>query len=356
LALLLCAAGMLIYPYLVQEYQLLVSISFLTFAILTVSQVYVWGFGGIFSFAQAAFYALGAYAYAVIAGNIGGTIGSVVGLVTGPLVVLVLAGFLGFFIFYGRMAAFLLGIVTLSFSLMLGTFLNQTGGPNYHIGKVLLGGYNGINGIAPLFVGGVPASTKVLYYLTAVVLLAGAAAVSLLRFRRIGYGIRAIAENPVRAELFGYNVPAYRLGVFVTGAAFAAAGGEFYALWGSYTSPSLVTLQSVTLPVVVAAVAGRDRTISAMLAALVYAAVSQNLASGGAAYALIILGVGLVVVMLVAPGGVGGWVAAQVGRLAARGDTPDTTPAPPESADQARQAVKAEQDDQVSGSRPGGRS
>ena len=55
------------------------------------------------------------------------------------LVVMVFAGFLGFFIFYGRMGAFLLGIVTLSVSLMLGAFLNQTGDASYHIGKVQLG-------------------------------------------------------------------------------------------------------------------------------------------------------------------------------------------------------------------------
>lgn len=178
-----------------------------------------------------------------------------------------------------------------------------------------------------MFVGGVPVGTTTLYFLTAAVLLAGVAAVSLLRFWRIGIGIRAVAEHPVRAELFGYNVRAYRLGIFVTGAAFAAAGGEFYALWGSYTSPTLLTLQSITLPVVIAAIAGRDRAISAMLAALVYSLVSQNLASGGASYALIVLGVGLVVVMLVTPGGVGGWVTKQVGRLLS-GSGKDA-PAPP---------------------------
>ena len=59
LAVLLCTASMLIFPYAVSEYQVLVAISFLTFAIVTVSQVLVWGFGGILSFAQAAFFALG---------------------------------------------------------------------------------------------------------------------------------------------------------------------------------------------------------------------------------------------------------------------------------------------------------
>ena len=58
--------------------------------------------------------------------------------------------------------------------------------------------------------------------------------------------------------------------------------------------------------------------MGAMLAALVYSAISVNLASSGASYALIILGVGLVVVMLVAPGGLGGWVAALVNRLVIR--------------------------------------
>jgi branched-chain amino acid transport system permease protein len=333
-ALLICAVGFLIFPFVVPEFQLLVSISFLTFAILTVSQVHVWGFGGIFSFAQAAFYALGAYAYAVIAGNLGESVGPIVAVVAAPLVVLALAAFLGFFIFYGKMGAFLLGIVTLSFSLMLGTFLNQTGGENYHIGKVPLGGYNGINNVSPLFIGGEVAGTKTLYFLTAIVLLGGVATVSVLRFRRIGIGIRAVAENPVRAELFGYNVRAYRLGIFVTGAGFAAAGGEFYAIWGSYTSPTLLTLQSITLPVVIAAIAGRDRAISAMLAGLVYSVVSQNLASSGASYALIVLGVGLVVVMLATPGGVGGWVASLVGRRLGGKASPDGPAEPAESAGQ----------------------
>jgi ABC-type branched-subunit amino acid transport system permease subunit len=349
LAVLLCTAGMLIFPYAVSEYQVLVAISFLTFAIVTVSQVLVWGFGGILSFAQAAFFALGAYGYAVIAGNLDETTGPVIALVAAPLVVMVFAGFLGFFIFYGRMGAFLLGIVTLSVSLMLGAFLNQTGDASYRIGKVQLSGYNGINAIPPLLVAGTPASTQVLYFLTAAVLLAGVAGVALFRFHRVGVGIRAIAENPIRAELFGYNVRAYRLSIFMAGAALAAAGGEFYAIWGSYTSPSLVTMQAVTLPVVVAAVAGRDRPIAAMLAALVYSAISVNLASSGASYALIILGVGLVVVMLVAPGGVGGWVAALVNRLVIRIGTRSAESPPAESPHTA-----ASQDDVVElGSTPG---
>jgi ABC-type branched-subunit amino acid transport system permease subunit len=351
LTVLLCAAGMLIFPYAVSEYEVLVAISFLTFAILTVSQVLVWGFGGILSFAQAAFFALGAYGYAVIAGNLDETTGPVIALVAAPLVVMVFAGFLGFFIFYGRVGAFLVGIVTLSLSLMLGAFLNQTGDASYHIGEVQLGGYNGINAIPPLLVDGMPASTQVLYFLTAAVLLAGVAGVALFRFHRVGVGIRAIAENPVRAELFGYNVRAYRLGIFMASAALAAAGGEFYAIWGSYTSPSLVTMQAVTLPVVVAAVAGRDRPIAAMLAALAYSAISVNLASSGASYALIILGGGLVVVMLVAPGGVGGWAAALVNRLVIRISTRSAESPPAESPPTAES-----QDDVVElGSSPGSR-
>ena len=115
-------------------------------AMLALSLALVWGYGGILCFGQTAFFGLGAYAYTIAAINFGGTTWAILAAV---LVAAAFAAALGYLVFYGRVSDVYLAVITLTvslilYSLILYSLIRRTSGPEYKIGKSLLGGFNGI--------------------------------------------------------------------------------------------------------------------------------------------------------------------------------------------------------------------
>ena len=202
----------------------------------------VWGFGGILCFGQAAFFGLGAYAYAIGAINMGES--------TLPMLVAVLvpgafAALLGAMMFYGRLGDVYLAIITLVVTLILYRFMNSTAGSEYVIGAARLGGFNGIPGFQTLNVPGRPDLHiwgDDLYYACFVALVVVYGLVTwLLRssFGRIAVGIR---ENETRMSLLGYDVQARKTVLFTVGAAIAGLAGALFASWAEIVTPSLFSL------------------------------------------------------------------------------------------------------------------
>jgi branched-chain amino acid transport system permease protein len=62
--------GILLYPFLMNNYAVLLSTNFFIWSFLALSLTLVWGYTGIFSFGQTAFFGLGAYIYGVVAINL----------------------------------------------------------------------------------------------------------------------------------------------------------------------------------------------------------------------------------------------------------------------------------------------
>ena len=64
-------ALLLVLPSVIDDYTLIQVTIYLVMAMLAVSLGFIWGFGGILCFGQAAFFGLGAYTYAISVVNIG---------------------------------------------------------------------------------------------------------------------------------------------------------------------------------------------------------------------------------------------------------------------------------------------
>ena len=74
----------------------------------------IWGYGGMLSFGQTAFFGLAGYSYGVIAINLGANYGyPVLALFCALVISAVLALVLGYFMIYGRITGVFVGIVTL---------------------------------------------------------------------------------------------------------------------------------------------------------------------------------------------------------------------------------------------------
>jgi ABC-type branched-subunit amino acid transport system permease subunit len=230
-------------------------------AILALSLALIWGYGGILSFGQSAFFGLGAYTYAIAMFNIGES------TIPFLLAIIVPAGFaalLGYFMFYGRISDVYLGVITLTVTLILFNSVNSTAGPEFHIGAARLGGFNGIPGIAPL---NLPFnSTKVIdlqgmFYLSAAVLLSAYFGLRLLLASRFGRIIVGIRENERRAELLGYDPRAYKLATFTIGGALAGLAGCLFANWGNFVSPTIFGLAQSAQIIIWVLVGGRGTLI-----------------------------------------------------------------------------------------------
>src|SRR5215470_9752702 len=135
-------------PMMAPDYIVLQLTLYFSFAILALSLAFVWGYGGVFSFGQAAFFGLGGYTYAIVSINMGE---STLALAAAVVVPTAFALALGYFMFYDTVTTVYLAVITL-----VVTLIGHTAGSEYHIGTAMLGGYNGIPAIPPINTPGDP--------------------------------------------------------------------------------------------------------------------------------------------------------------------------------------------------------
>jgi urea transport system permease protein len=269
----------------------------------------MWGYGGTLSFGQTAFFGIGGYTYGIVTLNFGADYGiTLYALIASVLLGAVVATLLGYFLFYGRINGVFLGIVTLAVSILLERFMAQTAGPQWHIGEARLNGFNGMNGMPALTIPWPGGDIALLagagfYYVILSILLVVYFGIRILVNSRFGNILVAIRENPQRAEMLGYDVRRFQLGAFVIGSALASLSGVFYTCWGQYITPSSMSLTSAALPIVWVAIGGRSDITASLLGALLTLAVFQSLTVNGAQYALIVMGILLLVNVLTAPEG-----------------------------------------------------
>jgi urea transport system permease protein len=294
---------------------------FFTWVFMAMGLSLLWGYTGILSFGQTAFFGLAGYAYGVITLNFGADHGLTFGaLAVALLLAGAVAALLGYFMFYGGIRDVFVGIVTLSVTLVFETFMAQTAGPEWAIGEARLNGFNGMSGMPPLtipwpgedqvYLEGNPLFWFVVI-LTALVYLA----LRMLVNSRFGNVLVAIRENPARAEMLGYDVRRYQLIVFIVGGMLAGLSGVLYTSWGTYITPSAMGLTASALPIIWVAAGGRKDLSATLIATVFLVWLSQILAVKGSQYALILMGAILLVAVMLAPEGFVVTLVKRLGRL-----------------------------------------
>lgn len=214
-----------------------------SYAILALSLALVWGYAGILSFGQASFFGIGGYVYAIAALNLELTWPAALIAVVAAAA---FAALLGYFMFWGRLSDVYLGVITLTVSLMLYRFFNQTAGDEWTIGVAPLGGFNGIPS-TPVLTFLTDSSTPLLpediYVIAVGALIACYVVCKLVLRSRFGQVAVAIRENETRAELLGYDPRLYKLGVFTLSGAIAGIAGVLFAN-SVIVSPNMFNLQT----------------------------------------------------------------------------------------------------------------
>lgn len=311
-----------LYPTQVSEFRASNVAYYLLNIPLALGMALLWGYCGVLSFGHVAYFGIAGYTYGIIAGNMAGNaFGPLVGVLGGLLTSTIVAGIFAYFVFYARVREWIIPILTLVLTLLLETFLGQTAGYQWRVGTVLLGGYNGMTGIPPFQIGSFIFMGNYFYYFCMIIVLACYVGLRMLLNSNFGQVVTAIREDPLRTEIFGYDIRARQWLVFVLSAILAAISGLLYVQWGNYITPSQVGLLSAALPVIWAAVGGRTSLLAVIIATIVLNWVTFTLSSQGNQYAMVIIGAALVITMVFFPRGIVIMIAEWIGKFTNRNNS-----------------------------------
>ena len=189
------------------------------YALFAFSFYFMAGPAGMISFGQAAFFAVGMYAAALLLRDLG--IGLGAALLAGPVCAGGLALLFGFF--YVRVTGIRLAMLSLAFGQLVWAVLYQW--------YAVTGGDNGILNIWPA---SWLAGARAWYYLTLLLCAGGILVMRHIAFAPFGYGLRAGRDSVLRAEAVGIDVAGLRwLGFGISGVFAGLAGVLMVYLKGS---------------------------------------------------------------------------------------------------------------------------
>ena len=218
---------MAILPHLLDSRWQAVSITFLIFAVVALSQDIILGKSGMFNMGQAMFFGMGAYITAILNSQYGWPM-----LATVPLAILIPA-------LFGILLAgpivhlrgdYLL-VVTIGFNIVFVQVVqNNLGG--------ITGGPNGIFGLDSLSIFGLNLTSQVaVYYFAFIVLLLTLWIMHNLEKSKVGRALHYLREDQLAAESIGINTRTYKIFAFSLGAGIAGLAGTVFAVQYSAVSP-----------------------------------------------------------------------------------------------------------------------
>jgi len=282
------------------------------------------GFAGLLDLGFVAFYAVGAYAYAILASPhfgihlpfwallpFGAGIACIFGVLLGAPTL--------------RLRGDYLAIVTLGFGEIIRIFLNNLNAP-----VNLTNGPQGINMIDPVRLGdqpltqgidllGVELSGAHTHYYLFLLLTMGVIFVALrLQDSRIGRAWAAIREDEVAAASMGINTRNVKLLAFAMGALFGGVGGGLFAAFQGFVSPESFTLMESIMILCMVVLGGMGHIPGVILGAVLLTVLPELLRYIGplqenligevvvdpADLRLWLFGLGLILVMVFRPQGI----------------------------------------------------
>ncbi|MFY9760056.1 MAG: urea ABC transporter permease subunit UrtC [Xanthobacteraceae bacterium] len=328
---------------------------YLCYAILALSIDLIWGYCGILSLGQSAFFALGGYAMGMYLMRQIGTRGvyanpilpdfmvflnwkelpySWYGFQHFPyaalMVVLVpgvLAFVFGWLAFRSRVTGVYLSIITqaLTYALMLGFFRNNFG----------FGGNNGLTDFKEILGFNVEAEATraALFSITCVALILGFLVCRAVVTSKFGKVLIAIRDAEARVRFLGYRVESYKVLVFTLSACMAGIAGALYVPQVGIINPGEFAPGNSIEAVIWVAVGGRGTLVGAAVGAILVNYAKTYFTSGVLApYWLFMLGGLFIGVTLFLPRGIIGslhhWTALRRARISAAAEEGVAAPPP----------------------------
>ena len=307
------------------------------FTLLALGLNIVVGFAGLLDLGYVAFYAVGAYAYALLASPhfglhlpfwvilpIGAAVAALFGLLLGAPTL--------------KLRGDYLAIVTLGFGEIIRVFMNNLDHPvNITNGPKGLGQIDGVTVLGvplarPLEIGSWTLSSVTLYYYLFLVLVVVSVVIChRLELSRVGRAWMAIREDEIAAKAMGINTRNMKLLAFGMGATFGGVSGAMFAAFQGFVSPESFSLMESVMIVAMVVLGGIGHLPGVILGAVLLSSLPEVLRwvsglldlqamTGGRLDAAILrqllIALAMIVIMLMRPRGL--WPAPEHGKSLTR--------------------------------------
>ena len=249
------------------------------------------GLAGLLDLGYIAFYAIGAYTYALLSTKLG--ISFWLALPIGGLIASGIGWTLG--IITLRLRGDYLAIVTLGFIQIVHLILNNW--------DSLTGGPNGILGIARPSIASFKLNQPIhFYYLILCIAVLTAIVINRLNNSRLGRAWIAMREDEIAAEAMGIDTTRMKCLAFSMGAFWAGLAGVFFAGKFAFVSPESFTFFESVFVLAMVVLGGMGSIPGAIIGAAILIILPEVL-RGFASYRMLIFGAALVAMMLFRPQG-----------------------------------------------------
>ena len=289
------SAFALAFPFVFSLYQTNIMITALIYVVTGLGLNIVVGLAGLLDLGYVAFYAVGAYSYALLNYHFGLTfwmvlpIGAGMGLLFGIL--------LGFPVL--RLRGDYLAIVTLGFGEIIRLVLENWNEFSF--------GPSGIANIPrPGFLGiemSLQQVTIYIYFLMIALALFTIFVVRRLQDSRIGRAWIALREDEVACQAMGIDKTRTKLSAFAMGATWAGMAGVVFAAKTTFINPASFTIWESIIILCVVVLGGMGSVVGVIFGALILILLPEYLRAFSE-YRLLIFGAILVVMMVFRPGGI----------------------------------------------------
>ena len=284
----------LIMPLVSSLYQTTIMIQALIFVMLALGLNIAVGIAGQLVLGYAAFYAVGAYAYALLNQFFG--LGFWVCLPVGGLLAVLFGLALGFPVL--RLRGDYLAIVTLGFGEIVRLILlNWTS---------LTGGSGGIKNIpGPSFFGTqlpIEQNTLFIYYIALLAVILTIVVITRLKNSRVGLALQALREDEIACEAMGIDLARVKLSAFALSSCWAGFAGVIFAAKNVFINPFDFDFMKSAMILSMVVLGGMGSIVGVVIAALILILAPEYLRAFSD-YRMLIFGAIMVIMMIFRPQG-----------------------------------------------------
>ena len=257
------------------HFVLLLMVTVLLYSVATLGLNVQFGYAGVFNFAGASFFGIGAYTSAVL--NAQANIPPLVVILIGGLLAALVGSLLLLPVL--RTRGHYAAVVTIAFALLFKTFLEVNdvlGGPQgMQVKPMTLFGWSFNDGIE---IGGVSASFYLNYFLLSLLLLGGAfVLVQRLERSWIGLNLDALRLDETAAGCFGLNVARWKVTAFLVGNFLIGMAGALFGMVGGFVAPNNYTFADSLILVSILLLGGIGNPWGLVVATIVVVVVPEKL-------------------------------------------------------------------------------
>jgi branched-chain amino acid transport system permease protein len=285
----------LVFPFIFSMYQTNIMITGLIYVMLGLGLNIVVGLAGLLDLGYVAFYAVGAYTYALLNHHFGMSFWTVLPIGAG------MGAFFGVLLGFPvlRLRGDYLAIVTLGFGEIIRLILENWNEFSF--------GPSGIANIPrPSFFGiqlSLQDATIYIYYLMIVLVIFTIFVVERLQNSRIGRAWIALREDEVACEAMGIDKRKTKLTAFALGATWAGMAGVIFAAKTTFINPASFTIWESIIILCIVVLGGMGSIMGVILGALILILLPEYLRAFSE-YRMLLFGAMLVLMMVFRPGGI----------------------------------------------------